>query len=61
MAQSIKHMTLDLGSGHDLKVPEFELSLGLSALSVQSLLGILSPCLCSSPAHTHVHVCFLSE
>ena len=32
MAQSVKHLTLDLGSGHDLRVLEFELGLG-SALT----------------------------
>ena len=55
MAQSIKHMTLDLCSGHDLKVPEFELSLGLSALSVQSLLGILPASAPPLLTHTCMH------
>ena len=45
MAQSVKHLTLDVGSGHDLTVCEL----------AQSLLGIQSlPILCPSPfSHTH--------
>ena len=42
MAQSVKRMTLDFSSGHDLTVRGIELHLG-SMLTVQSLLGILSP------------------
>ena len=38
MAQSVKRLTLDFGSGDDLMVRE-------SVLMVQSLLGILSPSL----------------
>ena len=41
MAQSVKHPTLDFGSGHDLRVREFEPTPG-SALTVWSLLRILS-------------------
>ena len=49
MAQLVKQLTLDFGSGHDLAVCEFEPYMGLS---VQSLLGILSlpPSFCLSPA-----------
>ena len=39
MAQSVKHPTIDCGSGHDLPVCEFKARIGLSA---QSLFGILS-------------------
>ena len=48
MAQSVKHPTLDLGSGHDLLVLENEPWLR----TARSLLGILSlpPSLCPSPA-----------
>ena len=35
MAQSVKCPTLDLGSGHDLMVREFELCVGLCADSVE--------------------------
>ena len=39
MAQTVKHLTLGFGSGHDLMVHGFEACIGLVA---QSLLGILS-------------------
>ena len=42
VAQSVKHLILDLGLGHDLIVPEFEPRIRFSALMAQSLLGILS-------------------
>ena len=41
VAQSVKHPSLDFGSGHDLRVHEFEPMLG-SVLTAWSLLGILS-------------------
>ena len=41
VAQSIKCLTLDFSSGHDFTVSEMSLTLG-SALTVWSLLGILS-------------------
>ena len=48
VARSVKRLTLDFGSGHDLFVCSSSL-LG-SALTAQSLLGILSPLsLCPSP------------
>ena len=40
-AQSVKHPTLDLGSGDDLKICEFESRVG-PVLTAGSLLGILS-------------------
>ena len=40
MAQWVKQPTLDLGSGHDLMVHEFEAASG-SVLTAQSLLRIL--------------------
>ena len=46
MAQLVKHPTLDLGSGHDLRVCEFKSCIGLCAYGAES--GILS--LCSSLA-----------
>ena len=39
VAQSVKHLALDFGSGHDLTVHEFEPHVGLHA-TVSSLLGI---------------------
>ena len=51
VSQQVKHLTLDLGSGHDLMVQSVRLSpvLGFT-LTGQSLLGILSLSLslCSS-------------
>ena len=41
MVQSLKRLTLDFSSGHDLMVREFELHVEPHALRVQSLLGIL--------------------
>ena len=43
----------DFGSGHDLKVCEFEPRVGLSAVSAKPALDPLSPSLslCPSPAH----------
>ena len=41
MAQSVKHLILIFGSGHDLKIREFEPHVGLCADSVEPL-GILS-------------------
>ena len=41
MAQLVKHLTLDFGSGHKLEVREMEPHVGLCANS-QSLFGILS-------------------
>ena len=42
MAQSVKPLTLDFGSRHDLEVCETELCIGLCATE-QGLLGILAP------------------
>ena len=48
MAQLVKHMTLDFGSGHDLMVMGSSPALD-SLLTVWSLLGILSPSLSAFP------------
>ena len=59
MAQSVKRLTLDFGSGHDLVVHEFKPRIRLLALTAQSLLGILFPSLSAPlplsapPMHTH--------
>ena len=52
MAQSVKHETLDFGSGHDLAVGEIEPRIGLHVDSVEPSWDSLSPslplpCLCS--------------
>ena len=57
MAQSVKRLALGFGSGHDLMICEFEPHLG-SALTLWSLLGILSPSL--YPAFPSLCVLFLS-
>ena len=46
MAQSVKRLTLDFGSGHDLKVHEIEPSVRVPRLEFS-----LSLSLCPSPAH----------
>ena len=42
MAQSVKHLTLDFGSGHDLTVHEFEPCIGLCADSADPVWDSLS-------------------
>ena len=42
MAQSVKHLTLGFSSGLDLAIRGIEPHVGLSVLTVWSLLGILS-------------------
>ena len=53
MAQSVKHLTLDLGSGHDLTVREMEPHVGLCADSVEPAWISLSPLLSAPPRLTH--------
>ena len=43
MAQSVKHPTLDIGSGHDLMVRGFEPKVGLCANSKEPGWDFLSP------------------
>ena len=42
MAQSVKHLTLGLGSGHDITVRDFKPRVGLCAGSVEPAWGSLS-------------------
>ena len=50
MAQSVKRLTLDFGSGRDLTVQSVSLSPASgSEMTVQSPLGILSPSLSAPP------------
>ena len=53
-AQSVKHLTLDFGSGHDLAVGEIEPQIVLCTHSAEPAWYSLSPSLslCSSPAGT---------
>ena len=46
VAQSVKHLTLDFGSGHDLMVCEFEPCVRLCADSEEPAWDSLSPSLC---------------
>ena len=52
MAQSVKHLTLDFGSGHDLTVRGMEPCVGLCADSTEPAYGSLSTplSLCPTPA-----------
>ena len=49
VAQSLKRLTLDFGSGHDFMVHEFESCVGLCAVSVEPAWDSLSLFLCWSP------------
>ena len=42
MAQLVKHLTLDFGSGHDLTVPEIEPCMGLSTSGTEPAWDSLS-------------------
>ena len=49
VAQSVKPLTLDFGSGHDLLVHEFELRVRLCADSAEPALDSPSPSLSAPP------------
>ena len=49
MAQSVEHLTLGFGSGHDLAAHEFEPHMGLRADSAGPASDSLSPSLSASP------------
>ena len=51
MAQPVRHPTLDLSSGHDLKVHGFEPHVGLCSGSVEPVWDSLSPSPSASPLH----------
>ena len=55
MARSVKCLTLDLGSGHDLRVRETEPPSG-SALTALCLLGILCLSLSAPPPQKESHL-----
>ena len=53
MAQFVKHLTLDFGSGHDLAVCEFKLFVGLRAGSEEPAWDSLSPFHSAPPLLIH--------
>ena len=53
MAQSVKHLTLDLGSDHDLMVCEFEPHIGLCADGAEPAWDSVFLSLCLSPTCVH--------
>ena len=57
VAHSVKRPTLDLGSGHDLMVHEFEPRVRLLTDIMEPAWDSLSPSLslCPSPSHTYTH------
>ena len=55
-----KHLTLGLGSGHDVMVCEFEPRVGLCADSVETAWFSLSPFLSTPPQLAHTSACVLS-
>ena len=61
MAQLVKWLTLDFGSGHDLMTFEMEPRIGLCCDSMESAWDSLSPSLSvpSLLACEHTHVLFL--
>ena len=52
VARSVKCLTLDFSSGHDLTILEFEPQVGLCTNSPQPAWDSVSPSLCPSPAGT---------
>ena len=50
VAESVKRLTLDLGSGHDLIVCEFEPRIGFCADGMEPAWDSVSPSLCLSCA-----------
>ena len=55
LAQSVKHLTLDLGSGHDLTVREFKPHIGLHTDGAEPAWDSVSPPFCPSSACMCVH------
>ena len=52
MAQSVQHPTLNLGSSHDLMVPEIEPHVGLCTHNADSAWDSLSPSISAPPPLT---------
>ena len=55
MAQSVKHLTLGFGSGHELTVREFEPSIWFCADSGEPAWDSLSPSLSAPPQLMRAH------
>ena len=55
VAQSVKYLTVDLSSGHDLKACEFKPCTGLCANGMESAWDSVSSSLCPSPAYALSH------
>ena len=55
MAQSVKSLTLDFSSGHDLMVREFEPPVGLHTDGAEPACDSLSPSLSASPPFVLAH------
>ena len=49
MAPSVKCLTFDFGSGHDLTVCEFEPRIGFCSIRAEPAWDSLSPCLSAAP------------
>ena len=60
VTQSVEHLTLDFGPGHDHTVVSW-IPACISALTVLSLLEILSPCLCPSPTCACAFALFVNK
>ena len=62
MAQSVKWLTLDFGSGHDLTVHEFETPIGLTAVRAEPASDPPSSLsLPLRPTYVHMHTLSLSQ
>ena len=56
VSQSVKHLTLDLGSGHHLTVCEIELWVGFCTDSWEPGWDSLSPCLSAPPLSKEINL-----
>ena len=61
MAEPVKRPTLGFSSGHDLKVHEFELHIGLCADSAEPAWDSLAPSVSTPPMLTHTLSLSLSQ
>ena len=59
MAQLVKHLTLDFGSGHDFTVPEFEPGIRLCVDGAEPAWDSLSPSLSLPLSYSHTLSLFL--
>ena len=61
MAQSVKCLTLEFGSGHDLTVHQFEPHVGFPIDRAEPAWDVLTPSLSAPPLLTWVYVLPLSK